>query len=456
MKDRVIILGGGPAGLAAGYCLTSARIPSTVFESEDSPGGMCRTLSFGDCRFDLGAHRLHNTHPDITRIIRRMLGDDLMGVNVPSRVHHEGKWAKFPLTPLGLVTTIGIRSTAESLMSVLSRRAEPKDNFEEDAIVKYGRPVAESFLLNYSEKLWGLKARQLTPAVSGRRLSGLSVRSLLKDLLLQRHGEHLDGAFYYPRRGFGQITDALASSIDLSLCKKAVKVSQKNGRICSVAFQDGEEVQSRRFISTVPMTVLLSMLDPPPPKAVLESARSLLFRHLRLAVLTVKRPRVVKSASLYFPDKRIGFTRIYEPKNRSIEMAPPLKTCLVVEYPYFDGDNIDNISEAQLIEETQHAIEGLGLVDARDWSLSKSIRLRYAYPVLTTDAESKVAKIRNYLFEFTNLHIIGRAAEFEYTHFHDLMRKGEQLAAKIARDVSDSKTESSPKTSLFLDPTGRT
>lgn len=46
-------------------------------------------------------------------------------------------------------------------------RREAQENFAENAYHKYGRTIADAFLIGYSEKLWGVPADKLTPAVSG-------------------------------------------------------------------------------------------------------------------------------------------------------------------------------------------------------------------------------------------------------------------------------------------------
>ena len=56
------------------------------------------------------------------------------------------------------------------------------------------------------------------------------------------------------------------------------------------------------------------------------------------------RPFFSDNASIYFPDKNIPFTRIYEPKNRSKYTSPIDKTCIVAEVPYNpEKSNIKNI-----------------------------------------------------------------------------------------------------------------
>ena len=60
-------------------------------------------------------------------------------------------------------------------------------------------------------------------------------------------------------------------------------------------------------------------------------------------------------------------------------------------------------------------------------------RVPDAYPVLDTDAARRLAAVNDYLQRFTNLHRIGRAAHFRYSHFHDLMREGRLIAEKLTQ-----------------------
>ena len=52
-----IHLGGGPAGLTAGYVLAKQGRPVIVLESTDQVGGIARTEVRDGYRFDLGGHR---------------------------------------------------------------------------------------------------------------------------------------------------------------------------------------------------------------------------------------------------------------------------------------------------------------------------------------------------------------------------------------------------------------
>ena len=62
---HITILGGGVAGLSAGYYAKKKSLPFTVYESRNQAGGLCATYRHGDFSFDCGAHRFHDKDPDV-------------------------------------------------------------------------------------------------------------------------------------------------------------------------------------------------------------------------------------------------------------------------------------------------------------------------------------------------------------------------------------------------------
>ena len=59
----VLVLGGGFAGLAAARELSAAGRETLVLEAGPVVGGLSRTETFGEFRFDLGGHRFF-THDE--------------------------------------------------------------------------------------------------------------------------------------------------------------------------------------------------------------------------------------------------------------------------------------------------------------------------------------------------------------------------------------------------------
>jgi len=59
---KVLILGGGPAGLTAGWKLATHGVSVVVLEADAQVGGLSKTVRRNGFSFDLGGHRFitHN------------------------------------------------------------------------------------------------------------------------------------------------------------------------------------------------------------------------------------------------------------------------------------------------------------------------------------------------------------------------------------------------------------
>ena len=107
MSATVHILGGGPAGLAAGFFAHRARFDVELFEAGEVVGGNARTIVRDGFRFDTGAHRFHAKDPFVTAIVRELLGDDLIEVDAPSAIYDAGRLIDFPLRVDDLLRSSG-------------------------------------------------------------------------------------------------------------------------------------------------------------------------------------------------------------------------------------------------------------------------------------------------------------------------------------------------------------
>ena len=436
---KLTILGGGPAGLATAYFARQAGLSFRLLEKSGHLGGNASTLQHGPFLYDTGAHRWHDRYPELTAEVKQLLGEDLLPVHAPSQIFSQGRWFDFPLSPLNLLQQLGPVALAQAGLDFLKARFEklpPEPTFRQYAISAYGYRIAKRFLLDYSEKLWGAPTEKLAPAVAGKRLKGLNLRTFLIEALRGKQAKvtHLDGGFYYPRLGIGMIMEKMAEACGPEGIERNAQVSalhHENGIITSVTLADGRQWPVQEVASSLPLTVLLRALQPAPPAHLLELANSLQFRHLLLVVLSLNRTSVSPNASIYFPDPNLPFTRLYEPRNRSPFMAPPGQTSVVVEVPVSFSDPIWIRTNEELSQQVLQQLTATGLFRANEVIEAKVHRLHFAYPVLTTEAIQASKALLEYLETFRNLHLIGRTASFEYTHLHDHFLQAKQLVSQL-------------------------
>jgi len=434
------IIGGGPAGLAAAYFARKRQISFSLYEAAPHVGGNARTLQWGPFRYDTGAHRFHDKDAQVTREIKSLLGDDLQRVVAPSQIYHEGQLVDFPFRPLNLLQRIGAMALLRGGVELVLERLNPAragKSFSHYARQRYGRSIAERFLFNYSSKLWGLPAERLSPAISGKRLQGLGLATVLVQALNRRGagGGHLEGAFYYPRQGYGAIVEALGQAggwENIHLKSPITAIRHAGQEVRELEIDGRQRVPVREVISSLPLPLLVGMLEPPAEGDVLAHTRKLRFRNMVLLAIFLDRPRMSPNASVYFPDPGVPFTRLYEPKNRSPEMAPVEQTVVCVEFPCFPEDTVWSAHAGHLVELVLPVLEPLGWMDKGQILGLDVVRMANAYPVLEVGHERHVGAMLEYLERFRNLHIMGRNGLFRYVHVHDLMRAGMDLVASLA------------------------
>lgn len=431
------ILGGGPAGLAAGYYAKKRGLDFVLFEAGDQSGGNCRTLRLGEFLFDTGAHRLHDKDPEVTCEIKDLLGAELSDVAAPSEIFFRDEFFSFPLQMGNLVKRLDrkilLQIAAENLRA---KRRKPAASFGEFALNQYGQTLANLFLLNYSKKLWGADPHQLSTDVSGGRMKGLNLASFVREVLLGKVSRpgHLDGAFLYPKYGIGMIVDKMSEFIGskrIRLNSRVSRLVHSRGRLDRVILNDSAEVEVATVVNTLPLTLSAKMLDPPPPPQLLASANAVKYRNLILCVFGLDRPCFSPNASLYFPGAEFPFTRLYEPKNRSRHMAPEGQTAIVLELPCFGEDAVWNMSAEALRRSVWEALQRVKSIAEGEVVCFATYKLPFAYPVLEVGLAEHVERLVAYFQTFENLHLTGRSSLFRYVHLHDLFKAGKELVLDL-------------------------
>jgi protoporphyrinogen oxidase len=433
--EDLTVLGGGASGICTGYYAKKQGLNFTIHEATDRVGGNATTIQFKEFRFDTGAHRWHDRYSECTSELKNMLGNDLRQIHVPSHIFHNKALIDFPLSPLNLLKNIGPISVAKAAVEVLicrSVKAGSQSNFEDFAVATYGRSLADKFLINYSEKLWGLPCSKLSPRSAGNRMKGLSLGTFIWEALYGTRAktEHLDGSFYYPKCGISDILGKWLHACgqeNIVMRSKITRIFHNDEKILSIEVNDADRIMTQYVVSTLPMSQFLNMLIPPPPREIVELGNSLIYRHIKLVALFIDKSSVTGSATVYFPDKEFFFTRLYEPKNRSIYMSPTDRTSVIIEVPCQYGSEYWEMEDEDLINRSVSKLCDIGWIRKEEIIDALVCPMQYAYPVFELGYEENIGAIFDYLSRFKNLAFIGRSSRFSYIHLHDIMKSGKEI-----------------------------
>ena len=153
---KVIVIGGGPAGLTAAFSLSQRGVKSVVLEKDDVVGGLSRTVHYNGYHFDIGGHRFYTKVKAVEDMWRSVLGDDLLRRNRISRIYYDGKFFNYPIRPfnallgLGFWNSILIRKRCGGCHAVRSRRSGLPRGLKDCRSFRPLNPLSTPFFIVFS------------------------------------------------------------------------------------------------------------------------------------------------------------------------------------------------------------------------------------------------------------------------------------------------------------------
>jgi len=463
-ENDILILGGGLTGLSAGKVLACGGHRVKVFESDSTVGGLSKTIEKDGFRFDLGGHRFFTRDEKVDNFVRSLMDGELLTVHRTSKIYMQNKFFDYPLRPLNAMLGLGIPTTVKIMADYgwekVKRLLKETDtvSLEDWVVSNFGRTMFNIYFKGYSEKVWGIDCSRISAEWVAQRIKGLSLAKAVKNAFFKFTGKDiptLADRFIYPELGIGRISERLKEEIErdneVFTHTRVESINHFSGRLDSIVVKKQgltSIVHGEEFISSMPITQLLRMLNPPPPASVLEAAAKLKFRDLVVVALMIDRRRVTDQTWIYIPEQRIPFGRIHEPTNWSGKMAPEGKTIIVMEFFSFRGDQTWNSPDEMLTDITIDNLEALGFINRGEVIDSAVVRAPKAYPLFEVGYKGLCDEIYDYLGRFRNLHIAGRSGMFRYYNMDHAIESGIEAAEEIIKKRSQ-------KSVSFCDPPGR-
>ena len=120
------VIGAGPAGLTAAYCLTK-EMPSVIVLEKDPVyvGGISRTVHYKGFLFDIGGHRFFSKAKEVVDLWNEILPDDFIERPRLSRIYYDGKYYSYPLEAFEALTNLGVFTSAACMLSYAYAKAFP-------------------------------------------------------------------------------------------------------------------------------------------------------------------------------------------------------------------------------------------------------------------------------------------------------------------------------------------
>jgi len=436
-KPQVAILGAGPAGVTAALGLArAANAEVTVLERSSMVGGNSGSFLLEGVWCDHGSHRLHPVaEPRVLNEVKAVLGEDLLWRPRHGRIRLQNRWIHFPLKPFDLLSRVPPRFATslaiDTLMKMLPRRRAGEETFATILQRGLGPTICDSFYYPYVQKLWGIPPSELAVKLAQRRVSGSSVSKILQKIARQTPGfkSPTSGGFYYPRSGFGQISQGLQESAVAHGAKfvmgaEVTGINCEDGRVTGVRYENNGQTHDQNtdaVWSTLPINLLVKMMRPAAPAHVIAAANKIKFRGMILIYLMLGQDQFSEYDAHYFPELSIPISRMSEPKNYSASKEPHNKTVLCAELPSDPGVDTWGMTDQELGKQMCQWLANVGLPVKAPVLNVITRRLRYAYPVYDRNYEEHFKAMDSWVSGISGLLTFGRQGLFAHDNTHHAM-----------------------------------
>jgi protoporphyrinogen oxidase len=423
----LVILGAGPAGLAAAWRAARRGLSVVVLEKSTQVGGLAGSFEVDGITVDYGSHRLNPaTHPEILADLRGLLGDDLQTRTRRDRLRIADTWVEYPLRPREVASALPsrlVRRAARDAVLAPVRRAD--DSYAGVLRAGVGPTLYDAVYGPWALKQWGLPGDAIAAEQARRQgRTDRAWRLAARAVGRRREAE----TFLYPRRGFGQLSVALAEAATSAGASvlTGCEVTRLHARTDGVRLQwDGGGLHATQAFSTIPITALGRVARPAPSVQAVQGAAGLFFRAMVLVYLVHEGGRWSEFDAHYLPDAPTPVTRVSEPTNyRTSDDDPTDRTVLCAELPCRTGDATWSADDETLAAMVQDGLAAAGLPPVRRPSSGGVVvqRLPRFYPVYRQGYLERLSGIETWADRLAHVASFGRLGLFVHHNSHQAMR----------------------------------
>jgi protoporphyrinogen oxidase len=373
-----------------------------------------------------------------------------------SRIFYLRRFFDYPISlKFQTFRNMGLARTAKAGFGYLGAMVHKrKENSLEDFYInRFGKPLYEMFFEDYTEKLWGVPVRDIAPDWGAQRVKGLSLTKAVGEVLrkafrpgYRTNETSLIEQFHYPKRGPGQLWEALAGEVralggDIRLGGRVTGVEIEGGRAVGVTVNENERIAADYVISTMPVKDLVAAMGDAPPTPVKEIAGALPYRDFITVGLLLEKLKLgdIPDTWIYIQERDVRLGRLQVFNNWSPYMAAdPSKTWVGLEYFCGEGDAMWNMPPEEFIKFAIDELARIDIIDPADVLDATHIRVKKAYPAYF-GAYQDFGVVREYLDGVANLYCVGRNGQHRYNNMDHSMLTA-MAAVEAIRTGSNDKS----------------
>ncbi|HEX5657832.1 MAG TPA: NAD(P)-binding protein [Polyangiales bacterium] len=418
---RTLIIGAGMSGLA---CAAFSRDSDyLVLERDAEIGGYCKTVKQDGFVWDYSGHFFHFKNKDIADYLHaRMPTQSVLDVEKRSFIHYRGQMIDFPFQKN--IHQLPKDELIECLVDLYFARLpgqppQPENNFEEMLYARFGRGIAEKFLIPYNEKLYACRLSSLDKNAMGRFFPHADLTDIIRNMRTADNSSY-NANFTYPEGGAIEYVKAIASEVrqsQIALSERLVSIDLER----RLAKTNKRELKYERLISSAPFDKLLAAAGLLEDKSVWSWNKVLVFN----LGFDKKGPENVHW--MYYPDRSLCFYRVGFYDN--IFNTPRMS--LYVEIGYPAAHAVDQNEIELMLRRTLSDLGRAGVVSDHELVSHHSVVLDPAYVHITERSIKEHKRLKEQLASH-GVHTLGRYGGWTYCSIEDNVIEARALMEQLA------------------------
>ncbi|MFK7990648.1 MAG: NAD(P)/FAD-dependent oxidoreductase [Sandaracinaceae bacterium] len=418
LNVRYLVLGAGISGLSFADWVDGDDY--VVCEADSEIGGYCKTIQQDGFTWDYSGHFFHFRRPEIEKyLVERMSEQRILEVDKVSRIYWKGEHVDFPFQKN--IHQLPKQDFLDALHDLYFRaEAFPEDkaptNFLEMLYAKFGRSIAEMFLVPYNEKLYATDLSNLDVDAMGRFFPYADVDDVIRNFRAADNQSY-NSSFTYPEGGAIQYVHALAKGVDADKIALGERVERIDLETKVAHTSQGRSIAFEGLVSSAPFPSLLSMCG------VAHEATDFTWNKVLVFNLGFDRKGPDGVHWTYFPQRDLSFYRLGFYDN----IFGTDRLSMYVEVGLPADAELDDARIEATKSQVLADLETCGVTDGHQLVSSHSIVLDPAYVHITKRSLAEVTRLKAALAT-RGVFSIGRYGSWTYCSIEDNIVEARALA----------------------------
>lgn len=410
-----IIIGAGVTGLS--YAAFCGHQDYLILESENEVGGFCRTTCRNGFVWDYSGHFFHFRDEKIKKLMMESINTaDLLHIVKSTCIKYKSRYIDYPFQKN--IHQLSKKELIDCLYDLFLTNQDVYHNFKEMLYAKFGKSIAEKFLIPYNTKLYACDLNTLDKDAMGRFFPYAGKTEIIKNFKTARNSSYND-SFLYSQKGAITYINSILHHVKVSNIRTNCCVISIDKKKQQIKTQYGEILKYDRLISSIPFPNLLQITATPYDETLYNWNKVLVFN-----LGFDQKGHNTNVHWIYFPESRYCFYRVGFYSN----ILSSEKMSLYVELGFKKTDKINiDFWLSKVLRDLKKA----GIINGTEQLVDhESIIMNPAY-VHISSMSIKDVQIKKSLLENKNIYSIGRYGSWTYCSIEDNIVEARDLAYQL-------------------------